>query len=182
HDSWLYHGYFLDLPGHLRAFGHLYYSSRLSMTLPGWLAYKALPPLAANHALHLGVYLLGVVSAYSVLSRTVGARAGLLAALLLGGHYFFQLAAASDCCDGYAAGYYLLACALCTQAAHSGRWRAWLFLAGMAAAALFAVNLMLGLLLLPLAAHHVLANRAGRRHPLDAGGFWLALGAAFLLG
>jgi hypothetical protein len=182
HDSWLYHGYFLDLPGHLRAFGNLYYSSRLSMTLPGWLAYKALPPVWANHALHLGVYLMGAVSLYFVLRRTAGARAALLAALLLGGHHFFQLAAASDYCDGYAMGYFLLACASCTQAAHSDRWRAWLFLAGVAAAALVAVNLMLGLLVLPLAAHHVLANRAGRRQPLDTGGFWVGAGAGCLLG
>jgi hypothetical protein len=180
HDSWLYHGYFVDLPGHLRSFGQLYYSSRLSMTLPGWLAYKTLPPMTANYFLHLAVYLLGVVSLYSILRLTVNARAGLLAALLMGGHYFYQLAATSDYCDGYAIGYFLLAVSLVTRAAHSDRWRAWLFLAGMAGGALFIVNLMLGLLVVPLAIHHVLVNRAGRRHPLDAGGFWLGMGGLVL--
>lgn len=181
HDCWLYHGYFIDLPGHLRAFGDLYYSSRLSMTLPGWLIYKSLPPLAANLVLHLGVYLLGVLSLYIVLRQTLGARAGLLAALLMGGHFFYQTASASDYCDGYAIGYFLLAMAFSTKAAFSDRFRRWLFLAGLAGAALVVVNLMLGLLLLPLLLHHLMVNRAGRRHPLDAGGFWLMLGGASLL-
>src|SRR5262249_45144508 len=36
-DAWIYYGYFQDLPIYLRRFSDLYYSSRLGMTLPGYL-------------------------------------------------------------------------------------------------------------------------------------------------
>lgn len=146
HDCWLYHGYFLDLPGHLRAFGDHYYSSRLSITLPGWLAYQALPPLVANHVLHLGVFLLACGSFYVAVRQTVNARTGLLLGLLLGGHYFFQFAATSDYFDGYAIAYFLLSVALLSLGKQSN---AALVGAGAALAALVVANLMMALLVVP---------------------------------
>src|SRR5205823_4359894 len=83
-DAWYYTGYYLDLMQHLRNFPDLYYSSRLSTLLVGHAVYQVLPPVAANYALHLGLYYVTVLSVYRVLSLAVGRRAGLLASLMLG--------------------------------------------------------------------------------------------------
>src|SRR4051794_3694687 len=53
-DPWIYFGYFLNLPGHLRTFGDLYFSDRLAVTVPGYLCHRLLPVVAAHLLLHLG--------------------------------------------------------------------------------------------------------------------------------
>lgn len=182
HDPWIYQGYFIDLPGHLAAFPNHYMSSRLTMTLPGWLTYKVLPPEVGNYVLHLGVYLLGVLSLYATVRQTINARAALWAALLMGGQFHFVRAANSDYADGYAIAYYLLTLALLAKAARSERWRGWLFLAGAAFAALVVVNLAYGILLsVSIGLFALVANASGGRRPLDAAAFWVAAGGLCLV-
>lgn len=182
HDPWVYQGYFIDLPGHLAAFPDRYFSSRLTMTLPGWLTYKVLPPAAANYTLHLGVYLVGVLALYATVRQTVNARAGLWAALLLGGQFHFVRSVSSDYADGYAIGYFLLTLALLARAARSDRWRGWLFLAGASFAALAIVNLAYGILLsVSIGLFALVANASGGRRPLDAAAFWVGAGGLCLI-
>lgn len=180
-DSWIYHGYFLDLPGHLRVLRDSYYSTRLSMTLPGWLVYRCVGSEAGNYLLHLGVYLLGTLSMYVTVRQTVNQRAGLLAALLLGGQYHFLCAISSDYCDGYGMAYFLAATAAATLAIDSPRWRVWLFLSGMAGAALVVTNLSYVLLLGPLGLFLLGLNQSRRHQTGRSAILWLALGATILL-
>jgi len=64
-DPWFYLGYFRDLVNFKRdLFPGLYYGSRLSWILPGWLAHRILPPLFANAVLHLGVHTVATVSLF----------------------------------------------------------------------------------------------------------------------
>ena len=180
HDSWLYFGYYHNLVNHLKTFNHLYYGCRLSVILPGWLAYRFLPPLAANHALHLGLYYVSVGALYLVLKETVNRRAAFLASLCMGGHFFFLSAVGWDNPDGFGIAYFLLATLLLTMAVRSPRWRLVLAAAGSAAAALVIANLSYGILLPFLAAHYLTLNRDRRRHPVLASAFWVGVGAVGL--
>lgn len=176
-DSWIYFGFFVDLPGHLRAFPDFYGCSRLTVTLPGWLAYQILPPVTANLVLHLGVYYAAVFAGYAVFARVGGRRVGLLVAVLFGGHPFVLKAAGWDYVDGFVIAYFLLTQAALARAAEAERWRRWAVLAGVAAAAMAVANLAHTPLLLSLAAWFVLLNR---RSLLPAAG-WFSLGAGGLL-
>ncbi len=159
HDSWLYHGCYIDLPAAQHLFANDYYSSRLTVTIPGWLVYSALPPIAANLVLHLLLYYVGVFSLYYLVSFATNRRAGFLAALVLGGHGFYQLAIASDYADGYGCVYHLLALACGSRAATVTRWQGWAFGAGIAASALVVANLVYVVFVPGIVLHYLLANR-----------------------
>lgn len=177
-DSWIYFGFFQDLPGHLRAYPDFYGCSRLTVTLPGWLAYQFLPPVAANVGLHLAVYYAAVFAGYAVFARAGGRRVGLLVAVLFGGHPFLLKAAGWDYVDGFVIAYFLLAQTLLMRAADSERWRTWAALAGAAAGAMCAANLAFAPLLLALAGWFVsLRPRASAGRAAG----WFALGAGVLL-
>lgn len=175
-DGWAYFGAFQDLPAYLKTYSH-YSCGRLTALVPGWVAYAALPPRAANLALHVGVYSAGVLAGYALLRGTVGRRAGLLAMVAMGGHFFFLRAAGWDYLDAYAIAYFLMAGAAAAAAGRPGRrWRAWALAAGAAAAALVTTYLAFVVLLPFLAGLLVLANRVGGRHSLEATGFWVTVG------
>jgi hypothetical protein len=180
-DPWVYLGYYLNLPNHLRAFDGTYYSTRLTMTVPGWLAYRLLPPLAASYALHLTLYYASVCSLYLILRDTVGRRGALLAAVTLGCHTYFLEAVGWDYSDGFGIAYFLLATWLLSAAVRAGRWRLLLLLAGAAAAALPIANNFYVIYLPFLAAHYVWQNRQGSRRPLFASVLWLTLGGIALV-
>ncbi|MBX9585434.1 MAG: hypothetical protein K2X87_34440 [Gemmataceae bacterium] len=185
-DAWAYTGFFQNLPGYLTAYGDHYSAGRLGMLLPGAAVYALLAPAAANAALHIGVYSVGVLSGYVALGRTVGRRAAFLAMAALGTHAFYLRACGWDYCDGYVIAYFLLGMALATQAARPGWWRAWAAAFGAAAAAILATHVGFATLLIPLAGFFVLTNRLGERHSLEVGGFWAGAGfggamAAFAL-
>jgi hypothetical protein len=177
-DAWIYFGFFQDLPGHLRAYPDFYGCSRLTVTLPGWLAYRVLSPVAANLILHLAVYYAAVFAGYAVFARVGGRRVGLLVAVLLGGHPFFLKAAGWDYVDGFVIAYFLLAQAALARAAESERWRTWAPLAGAAAGAMAVANLAHAPLLLVLAAWFVTLNRGGSHLGVAR---WFVLGLCALL-
>ena len=178
HDSWLYHGCYIDLPAAQHLFANDYYSSRLTVTIPGWLVYSALPPVAANHVLHLLLYYVGVFSLYYIVSFASNRRAGFLAALVLGGHGFYQLAIASDYADGYGCVYHLLALACGSRAATATRWQGWAIVAGIAATALVVANLVYAVLVPGIVVHYLLANR---RHSTLSSAALFILGALGLI-
>jgi len=74
-DPWIYFGYFLDLTQHLRTIRSGYFAGRISWILPGFLAYRSFPPLAATYILHVAFYWIAVVSLYLILKNTVSRRA-----------------------------------------------------------------------------------------------------------
>ena len=128
-DAWAYFGHYLNLAQHLNLFGESYVSNRLSVSLPGYLAYRFLPPLAANYALRLGLYYASVLSLYLIVRWTISPRAGLLAGLSLGCEFFFLRAIGWDYVDGFGISYFLLTASLSRlpPAAPAGRaisWRA----------------------------------------------------------
>lgn len=159
HDSWLYHGCYIDLPAAQNLFANDYYSSRLTITIPGWLMYSALPPIAANLVLHLLLYYAGVFSLFYTVTVASNRRAGFLAAMVLGGHGFYQLAIASDYTDGYCCVYHLLALACGTRAATATRWQGWAIAAGIAASALVVANLVYVVFVPGIVLHYLLLNR-----------------------
>lgn len=179
HDSSLYHGCYIDLPAAQNLFANDYYSSRLTVTIPGWLMYSALPPIAANLVLHMLLYYVGVFSLFYIVTLAANRRAGLLAALLLGGHGFYQLAIASDYADGYGCVYHLLALACGTRAATATRWQGWAIAAGIATAALVVANLVYVVFVPGIVVHYLLTNH---KHSVLTSAALFVLGVVGLIG
>jgi len=131
-DPWIYFGYFLDLTHHLQTWRTGYFAGRLSWILPGFLAYRWLPPLLAARVLHVAFYWIAVISLYLILKNTVGRRAALLSALLMGCYSYFLWAIGWDYVDGAALTYVLLTLCVLTYAAKSARPRRLLMVSGAA--------------------------------------------------
>ncbi|HEY0781792.1 MAG TPA: glycosyltransferase family 39 protein, partial [Thermoanaerobaculia bacterium] len=176
-DPWLYYGYFRHAPQLVASLPDLYYASRLSVILPGFLLHHALPPLAANLLLHAALHATATLALYGSVRPLLGRRAALLSALALGCHPFFLLAAGRNYVDAFGLAYVLLAFYFLTRAAlGGGRWT--LLLAGACVTALVTANLFYVVFLPFLALHFAALDR--RR-----GRFWrsllrAAVGAAVL--
>jgi hypothetical protein len=112
----------------------VYASERLGWVLPGYLAHRCLPALAAHIVLHLAFYYLAVGSVFFTILRTIGPRAALLTATLFGSYFYFLGSISWSYPDGAAATYVALSIALLTAAAASPRPWLGLFLAGATAA------------------------------------------------
>jgi hypothetical protein len=170
-DTWIYYGYFRFARIYLHEAWTAYYSSRLSVVLPGFLARLALPALPANLLLHLALY-----------ACAVGAFGALVAALVLGAQPFFLRAIGSNYTDGFGITYCLLAMAALASAAARPQARLHLAAAGACAVALVSANLFYGVYLPFLAAQFLVLNRAGARQRPAWAAAWVAAGgaAAFL--
>ena len=180
-DPWVYFGYFLNLRGYLQTFPSTYYGTRLSVIIPGRLAYKMLPDVAANYVLHMGLYLTGLVCLYLLLKDLVHRRAAFLAALLLGCFSSFILAVSWDYVDGYGIVYCLLAYALLNAATRSRRRWLWLPAGGAAAAAMAVANSFYAIHIPFLIGFYLVAERDRQRRSLALGVGWIAVGAALLV-
>lgn len=179
-DSWIYSGYFLDLPKHLQTFSGAYFSTRLSWLLPGFLAYHFLPPLVALHLLHLFFYELAVLSLYLILKQTLTQRPALLTAALMGTYSFFLWAIGWDYVDGIGISYLLLTMLALTYAAKSPRFALWLISAGMAYACLIHSQLFLGTFTPVLTIYYLFVNRSYLKHPRILSLLFFTLGALTL--
>jgi hypothetical protein len=141
-DPWVYHGFFRNLQEYKTTlFPGTYYGSRLSWILPGYLVYKFLPPLAANYALHLGLWYAAVFALYYTLKSAAGRHTALITAIFLGSYIHFLRPLGSDYVDGPADVCFLICFALLTAAARNGRRGLRLALAGAAFAAAVFTNL-----------------------------------------
>jgi hypothetical protein len=129
-DTWIYLGYFLDLPQYLHLFPKEYFGARLPWLLPGYLAHKLFSPVAATYILHVAFYSAAVISLYLVLKYTLEKRAALLTAFLMGCHFYFLESFGSDYIDGAGITYLLLTLAMVTNLARSQNSRLKLCLAG----------------------------------------------------
>ena len=135
-DFWIYYGYFRNFPDHLSWFHEQYYSSRLSVILPGALVYRLFPPLVANSVLHLGIDYLCVLSLYLALRRSCDRASSLVAAIALGANPAFLDAIGRDYVDGFGMAYFLVALLLIICAAETRSSSRWLFAAGAVASRL----------------------------------------------
>src|ERR1700726_1272540 len=78
-DPWIYYGYFRFARVYLEEAASAYYSSRLSVILPGHLVRKLLPAVPANVVLHLGLYACAIAAFYGSTRIYSGRRGALLA-------------------------------------------------------------------------------------------------------
>jgi hypothetical protein len=192
-DPWIYYSYFRFARIYLSEDANLYYGSRLSVILPGYLLRHLLPGVSANVALHLALYGCALAAFYFTARVYAGRRGALVAGLLLGGQPFFLYSIGSNYVAGSGVTYYLAALAALTAAAasrQSGRRRALLAAAGAAAAALVSANLFYALYLPLLVAHFaVLDRQLGQGHAERPAGWrrvlavvpWAAAGGAMAL-
>jgi hypothetical protein len=179
-DPWFYLGYFRDLVNFKRdLFPGLYYGSRLSWILPGWLAHRILPPLFANAVLHLGVHTVATVSLFWILRTTAGVRAAFLTAILFSTNPWFWCATGWDHVTGAAIAYLLLGMA-CLAAAAEMPSRGWLpTLAGMSLTGAVIAHLFLAAfvpLVLLYYAGMVWARQDPLKPTLSHAALWLAAG------
>jgi dolichyl-phosphate-mannose-protein mannosyltransferase len=179
-DPWIYYGYFQDAPAYVRSFPTFYYTSRLSVILPGYALHGLLSPIAANLMLHLAVYWTAVFSIYFTARLTVGRRAALPAAIALGGYPFFLSAVGWNYVDGFGIAFVSAAFLLLTLAARYQAWRLLLALAGVAMAALVTANPFYAAYLPFLAVHFIVASRARGSRPLLSSALYTAAGAVGL--
>jgi hypothetical protein len=175
-DAWIYYGFFRFARIYLHDFDTLYFSSRLSVILPGYLARHLLPALPANLALHLALYWTALFALWGVLRLLYGQATALLTATACGVHPPFLLSIGRNLVDGFGMAYALLGLLFLTLAARGRAWRAWLFLAGASVAALVVANLFFALSGAFLAAYFVGLDRAGWRRPSWRSAAWFALG------
>lgn len=175
-DAWIYYGFFRFARIYLHDFDNLYFSSRLSVILPGYLARHLLPAVPANLALHLALYWTALFALWGVLRSLYGQATALLTATACGVHPAFLLSIGRNLVDGFGMTYALLGLLFLTLAARGRAWRAWLFLAGGAVAALVVANLFFALSGAFLVAYFVGLDRAVRRRPLWRSSAWFALG------
>jgi hypothetical protein len=146
-DSWIYYGFFNNLPEHLNIYASstsqqgFYYDDRLSWILPGYLVYQLFPPLLANYILHLGLYYVVVFALYAILAYTIHRRVALLATLLMGSYPYFLIAVGWDYVDGSGLAYFSIMVLLLTLAEQRSGRPIWLGLAGATGAALIISNI-----------------------------------------
>jgi hypothetical protein len=175
-DPWVYYGFFRFARIYLHDFDTLYFSSRLSVILPGYLARHLLPAGPANLALHLALYWTALFALWGVLRSLYGQATALLTVTACGVHPAFLLSIGRNLVDGFGMTYALLGLLFLTLAARGRAWRAWQFLAGGAIAALVVANLFFALSGAFLVAYFVgLGGLAGWRRPILRSAGWRRL-------
>ena len=99
-DTWLYHGYFLNLRHHVPAFAGTYYGSRLAWILPGALVYSLFKALTANLVLRLFLLTVSILAVFWQVQRRHGTRVSFLVSLLACGCPTLLSAIGWDYVDG----------------------------------------------------------------------------------
>ena len=141
-DPWFYLGFFRNLVEFKRTlFPNLYYGSRLSWILPGYLIHSLFSPVVAECVLHLAVHSVAVFSLFWILRLTAGVRSAFLTAIVFCVNPWLWRATGWDYVDGAGIAYCLLSMALLTRAAARppGKWS--LVMAGSALAGSIYTNL-----------------------------------------
>lgn len=157
-DSWIYLGFFLRFNQFLSILGDTYYASRLSVIIPGHIAFELFPPLAAQYILHVTFYYLAIISFYLTLKYTLNSRAAFLSTVMLGCYAWFHERIGSNYVDGFGIAYYLVTVLMLTLAAKRGSWRTFLVLGGFFYGCLIYSNLFWVVLTPSLAIYHLAAN------------------------
>jgi len=143
-DPWVYTGYFLSLPSHLRMFGDTYYAGRLAWLLPGFALHQMFSPVVATYVLHLSFLYALVFAVYHLVSTALNRRAGMLAAIMFGWNPTILAALSWDYVDGAGIVFIVLSL-LCLERLSRDPGRKWGFAlaAGASMAAIISSNLFL---------------------------------------
>jgi hypothetical protein len=181
-DPWFYLGYMLDLPRQIHAFPDLYYGSRLSWLLPGYLLYQSFPPLEANYLLHLLACYASVFAVFFTLRTTVGTNVAVTTTILLCSYFGFLLAVGWDYVDGAGIAYLSLTNLGLVKSAGSRHWAAWLALSGFTFSAACSANVFVAVFVPVIALTYAATNRyrTVRQHIVGIGSS--LLGAGMLVG
>jgi hypothetical protein len=107
-DPWLYTGYFINFESYYQTFGILYYGTRLSWIIPGYILYTIFPVLTANYVLHFGFFSAAVLSLYNILKQTISDRVAVFTALLFAGYVYFLIEIGWDYISGAVITFFLL--------------------------------------------------------------------------
>lgn len=141
-DSWMYFGFFRSLHDFKDIlFPNLYYGSRLSWILPGYLIHSIFPPVTGARILHLTVQSIANVSMFAIARLTVGARVAFLTTLLFAVSPQLANATGADYVDGPSIAFLLLSMACLTYAAMRPSGKLWLVIGGVSWAAMVYANL-----------------------------------------
>ncbi|MCJ7696903.1 MAG: DUF2079 domain-containing protein [Thermoplasmata archaeon] len=142
-DPWLYTGYFLNFEEYYKIFGVLYYGTRLSWIIPGYLLYKIFPTLIANYILHFGFIAAAVLSLYYILKRTISDRSAIFTALLFAGYVYFLNEMGWDYISCPAITFSLLTLLSLTLSTQSRQWKYHLFIAGIFCTSMIYANVFM---------------------------------------
>ena len=140
-DPWLYTGYFLNLKLYYKMFGVLYYGTRFSWIIPGYILYSLFPTLTANYLLHFGFVAAAVLSLYYTLKNTISDRIGIFTSLLFGGYIYFLNEMGYDYISGAVITFFLLTILFLTISTKSRNRKYYLFLAGIFCISMIYANL-----------------------------------------
>lgn len=140
-DPWLYTGYFINFESYYQTFGILYYGTRLSWIIPGYILYTIFPVLTANYVLHFGFFSAAVLSLYYILKQTISDRVAVFTALLFAGYVYFLIEIGWDYISGAVITFFLLTVLFLTLSAQSRYWKYHLFLAGIFCISMIYANL-----------------------------------------
>lgn len=130
-DPWLYTGYFLNFESYYKMFGVLYYGTRLSWIILGYVLYKIFPVLVANYVLHFGFIAAAVLSLYYILKRTISDRVAVFTALLFAGYVYFLNEMGWDYISSPTMTFFLLTLSFLVLFIRSRYWKYYLLLAGI---------------------------------------------------
>jgi hypothetical protein len=180
-DPWLYYGFFRFASIYQHDFNTLYYSSRLSVILPGHLIRSVLSVVPANLVLHLLLYGIAVAALWGTVALLYGEGAALIAATALAVYPWFLRSIGRNMVDGFGLTYALLGLLFLTLALRDRRWRLWQLLAGAAVAALVSANLFYGLSAAFLAFYFVGLSYRDRDRALWRDALWFSVGCVATL-
>jgi hypothetical protein len=142
-DPWLYTGLFVSLPDLVARIPDTYYGSRLSWLVPGYLAHRAFPPLAASYVLHL-TFLYALLFSIYVAVAAGRRRAEMLVTAIVAWNPVILAALSWDYPDG-AGIVFIAATLMCLERSVShGRFRlVWSLVAGVLMTSMACSNLFL---------------------------------------
>jgi hypothetical protein len=165
-DGWIYYWYFHFFPELLKSFPGLYFGTRLSAILPGYVLYHIFDPLVADYVLHLAMYYVATSALYVTLKNIFDRHIALLTTIVMGCYTYFLASTGWDYVDGAGIVYFLITVMCLTLAAKASPWRLWLLAAGLSYAALIYSNIYWLTLAPLLPIYYLLANRLYRKNAL----------------
>ncbi len=122
-DSWIYYGYFQNLPQHLKLFTsfHGYFGDRLAFIIPGYLINRIFQPGPADFILHLGFYYVSIWALYSLMKMEFGKRVAFVTSILFGTYHYNLWMFSWNHVDGPVNAYFLLTMLLFAKTARGPR-------------------------------------------------------------
>lgn len=166
-DPWLYAGYHLHLSDLSRSYPNVYYVTRVSWTVLGWLVHEIAGPVTSLYILGLFQFYVATFSLFFAIDLVFkNPLAAFISACLLGANSWFLWAIGWQYIDGPGLAYLLLSFAALAGTLYGRNWRLAAVLWGAAIAVAVTV-LILMVLFIPIElVVFALLNRGASRRPL----------------